>query len=371
VRLTSLHLRHFRNLGFQDLDLPPSGVAIVGENGQGKSNLIEAIYYLETLRSFRGARDAELIGFGEEVFRVEGALEGAIGERRIAAAFSKRPKRKKVTVDGAEAERLGSAIGGVAAVVFSPADVTVVSGAPSDRRRFMDVVLALNARGYLEALQRYRHTLAQRNTALRQQRSVEEVRAWDGELAQSAARIMRERSHWVAAYGSVFCQRHASIAGGPARLRYEPSVEMTGAEEVEGLQAAMADALVRESARERRLGTTVVGPHLDELAIEAEHPQDGWLDLRRFGSGGQKRTAALALRLAEGRTIRDARGEAPLVLLDDVFAELDQGRSERVLALLESEDPGQVIVTAPKESDLAIGRDTLPRWSIRDGRIVA
>src|SRR5690606_14259732 len=139
----SLHLRGFRNFAEQRLDLPPAGVALVGDNGQGKTNLLEAIYYLQIFRSFRGAPDEQLVRFGEEVFRVEGRLSGEGGETVVAAAFDRRARRKRVTVNGAEPERIGDAIGRVGAVVFSPSDVGIVSGSPGERRRFLDIVLSL------------------------------------------------------------------------------------------------------------------------------------------------------------------------------------------------------------------------------------
>ncbi|HEX2095528.1 MAG TPA: AAA family ATPase, partial [Longimicrobiaceae bacterium] len=150
MHLARLSLRNFRNLEEQTLEFPPAGVALIGDNGQGKTNLLEAIYYLEIFRSFRGAPDEQLVRFGEEFFRVEGRMLGADGSKReIAAAFERRGRRKKVTVNHAEPERLGDAIGGVGAVIFSPSDVEVVAGSPAGRRRFLDIVLSLAVPGYL------------------------------------------------------------------------------------------------------------------------------------------------------------------------------------------------------------------------------
>ena len=143
--------------------MPREGVALIGDNAQGKSNFLEAIYYLETLRSFRGARDAQMLGFGEEVFRVVGTTEGGDDEPcgvQVAAAFQKKGKRKKVSVDGTEPDRLTDALGHLSAVIFSPSDVDLVSGGPSERRRFLDIVLSLNEPGYVRALSDYRKSLS-------------------------------------------------------------------------------------------------------------------------------------------------------------------------------------------------------------------
>ncbi len=374
MHLSGIQLRHFRNLGCQDLEIPTEGLALVGDNAQGKSNFLEAIYYLETFRSFRGAPDEQLIGIGEELFRVAGTLDaGERGRRAVSAAYQKRGKRKKVTVDGAEPERLGDALGTLAAVIFSPADVALVSGGPPERRRFLDIVLSLNTPGYLRALQHFRQVLSQRNAALKEEpRSSERVRPWDDGLVRWGAKVLGERRAWVRERAGAFREIYEAVAGAgqSAALRYVPGVPLEGAETEEAVAEAYREALAGSRDREARMGATVVGPHRDDLEVSLVGPA-GPLGARDFGSGGQWRTAALALRLVEARTIRDRRGRPPLVLVDDVFAELDQGRSERVLSLLEREETGQVILTAPKESDVRFRGDTLPRWRIASGRIGA
>ncbi|HKP75566.1 MAG TPA: DNA replication and repair protein RecF, partial [Longimicrobiaceae bacterium] len=209
--LSRLHLRHWRNSADQVLELPPEGVAIIGDNGQGKTNLLEAIYYLEIFRSFRGAPDEQLVRFGEDVFRVEGVLRdpASDAERTLAAAFERKRRKKKVTVNGAEPDRLGDALGLVGAVIFSPADVELVSGAPGERRRFLDIVLSLAEPGYLAALQRYRHALFQRNTLLRQGREAALVHAFDEALVASGSRVAAARARWVAARAESFAAHYA------------------------------------------------------------------------------------------------------------------------------------------------------------------
>lgn len=373
MRLTRLALRHFRNLGSQDLELPPEGVAIVGNNAQGKSNLLEAIYYLETFRSFRGARDDQLVAFGEGVFRVQGTLVPQDGDARqvqVAAAFERKGKRKKVTVDGVEPERVGDALGRLAAVVFSPSDVELVSGGPGERRRFLDIVLSLSDPGYLRALQEYRRVLQRRNASLKEGLPAAVVRAWDQGLVRSGAAVMEARRVWVEGRCGAFREYYATVSGGAgARMTYRSNVALEGTGGTDEVAEAFGQALATSAERERRMGTTVVGPHRDEVLLRLEDEGDD-LDLRDYGSGGQRRTAALALRLVEARTIREVRGQEPLILLDDVFAELDPRRSERILELMEREETGQVVLTAPKESDVRIRRDALPRWGIEAGRIV-
>jgi DNA replication and repair protein RecF len=373
VRLSRLALRHFRNLGVQDLELPAEGVALIGDNAQGKSNFLEAIYYLETFRSFRGARDEQLVGFGEDVFRVVGSGACGGGEGggavEVSAAFERKRKRKKVTVDGLEAERLGDALGRLSAVIFSPSDVELVSGGPKERRRFLDIVLSLNHPGYLASLQDYRRVLASRNASLKEGHSASVVAAWNEGMIRSGAEVVDARRRWVRDGSAVFGDYYAGVSNGArARMTYRPGLKLGEAERMDELRQVFETALSRSLDRDRRFGVTSVGPHRDDVRLQLEESDEG-LDLRDYGSGGQRRTAALALRLLEARTIRERRGSEPLILLDDVFAELDGGRSERVLELMDTEETGQVLLTAPRESDVRVKRDTLPRWRISAGVI--
>lgn len=379
VRLSRLDLRHFRNLSNQTLELPPEGVALIGDNAQGKSNFLEAIYYLETLRSFRGARDHQMVAFDADVFRVAATLTENGSERdearppcEVAAAFQKRGRRKKVTVDGTETSRMSEGLGHLAAVVFSPVDVELVSGGPTERRRFLDIVLSLNEPGYLAELQAYRRVLHHRNAALKAGQPAAAVAAWDERLVTSGSQVILDRAQWIEAQSDAFGAYYARISDGArARMTYRPNVsfEADGRDRApieDAFRAALADA--REG--ELRRGVTLVGPHRDDVRLQLVG-KDADLDLRDYGSGGQRRTAALALRLIEAETIRARQGRHPLILLDDVFAELDEGRSERILDLIDAEDTGQVVLTAPKDADVKIRRDVLPRWRIRAGVIEA
>ena len=367
--LTELELLHFRNLKAQELEFPPEGAAIVGDNAQGKTNLLEAVYYLETFRSFRGASDQELAAFREPVFRVEGRIVGGKATA-VAAAFDQSRKKKKVTVDGIEAQPLSGAIGNLGAVVFSPADVDLISDGPSRRRRFLDMVLSLNAEGYLVALQRYRKALAQRNAALKSGGGRGAVSAWDQALSESGARVTEARRSWASSWADAFAHYYGVVSGGgTARLEYRSRLvdsDKSGSD----LDAVLLALLEASWPRDDRLRSTTVGPHRDELHIAVDDGT-GEVSARSFGSGGQRRSAALALRLVEAATIREARGIEPLLLLDDAFAELDDRRSSHIMGLIAGESTGQVIVTAPKRSDIDAFRTRLPEWSIRAGQVSA
>jgi DNA replication and repair protein RecF len=371
VHLSGIQIRHFRNLAEQQLELPAEGVAIIGENAQGKTNLLEAVYYLETFRSFRGSRDDRLVALGQDFFRIVGNLEGQSPEDgiEVSAAFQLRGKRKKIALDGEEPERLGDGLGRLAAVVFSPADVALVSDGPGARRRYLDIVLSLNVPGYVGTLQRFRQILAQRNAALKEGRGAASVDVWDHGLTETGARIMEKRLLWVERWKAEFSEYYRRISGNRAgTMEYQPGLRLEGSQERGEIADAFRSALFEARDREMRLGSTLVGPQRDEVLLTVG--EDGEArELREYGSGGQRRTAALALRLVEAATIREARGQEPIVLMDDIFAELDPGRSERILGLMEEEETGQVLLTVPKESDIRLRRDSLPRWKIRDGEL--
>jgi DNA replication and repair protein RecF len=343
---------------------------IVGPNGAGKTNLLEAIYYLEIFRSFRGVPDSDLVRFGEDVFRIEATVRRDGSTEELAAAFQKAGRRKKVQRNRVDVERIADAIGSFGAVVFDLDDSGLVSGSPGRRRRFLDILLSLAEPGYLQELQRYRAMLGQRNEALRTG-SAEVVDAFTDGLVSPGARLLATRDAWVRKRSGAFREYHAEISGGPgASITYETALpERDGGVSWEDL---LREGLERSRSRDLRRGFTTVGPHRDDLGIRAEVTVSGPLrDLRSFGSGGQKRTAAIALRLVEADSLREANGRDPVYLLDDVFAELDGDRAQRVFQLLETGRVGQVFVTAPKPNDVPLREGGLVRWRIRDGTVVA
>jgi DNA replication and repair protein RecF len=365
VRLARLAVRDFRNLERVELGIPPEGMVVVGENGHGKTNLLEAAYYLQLLRSARGARDVDLVRFGAPAFHVAAETSGSRGAHGIAVGFERSTKRKRVTLDGSEPPRLSDALGALPAVLCSPRDAALVSGSPSERRRYLDVVLALTSRPYLAALQSYRGALARRNAALRDgaraARDESRVAVWEPALAEHGARIWSARVAWVRAHEPRFAAVCDAIGErGVARMRYASSLE-AGEGEVE---SALARALESKRALDLKRGLTHVGPHRDDLELTLDARE-----LRTFGSAGQQRTAAIALRVLEQETLRQERDNAPLLLLDDPFAELDARRSARILELFAGEGAGQTVLAVPRESDIPPSLTRLARWRVEHGAL--
>ena len=354
VRVSRLTLTSFRNYARASLDVHADGAALLGDNGHGKTNLLEAMYYLELFRSARGARDKDLVRFGDVGFHISATLDGSPrGALSITAGFDASTQKKKVTLDGVEAARLSDAIGAAPAVLFSPADVALVRGAPAERRRYLDVMLALADRQYLLALQQYRHALAQRNAALRallgharDAMALDAVAAFEPALATAGATMLVKRHQWAADAASAYAEVLDAIGERTSvslTLKRGGGARTAEAELAQWLRTTLAAQRLQDVKR----GTTHAGPHRDEVQLLL----DG-RDLRNFGSNGQQRSAAIALRMLEARTLHTALGTAPLLLMDDPFAELDADRSARILGLLSRRGLGQVMLAVPRSEDI-------------------
>jgi DNA replication and repair protein RecF len=349
VTLASISIRDFRNIERADIAIPSDGIALVGDNGHGKTNFLEAIAYLELLRSMRGVRDRDLVRFGAAAFHIAAVSTGTAVQR--VGIGVERTGKKRITLDGVDTPRLTGALGALPSVCFSPADIALIAGAPAERRRYLDIALALSSKRYLAALRRYRAALARRNAALREAarpgaRS-SSVAAWEPALAEQGAVLVEERRAWVAEGAAEFTRLCEEIG------------------ERVPMQIAFAEALRRGREHDARRGITHAGPHRDDLAVTL-----GARDLHLVGSAGQQRTAAIALRLLEAATFRTRGGAQPVLLLDDPFAELDRKRASRVLALLEESSAkglGQTILCVPREDEIPRAFTRLERWSVRDG----
>jgi len=363
VWVENLALKEFRNFERLDLRIPIDGLAIVGDNGQGKTNLLEAIYYLEVLRSERGARDQDVTRFGATGFHLS-AKAHTPAEHNISVGFDRGTKRKKVTIDGTVPKRLTDALGAVPSVMFSPRDLELVSGSPAERRRYLDLVLALTDRKYLHALQHYRANLMRRNAALRHPtrrgKNEAEVSVWEPALAEHGSLLIETRAKWVRDSAPEFTRLCDAIGEtGTATMKYvSPFADSEARHDV------ILAAFEEKRALDMRRGLTHVGPHRDELELTLSDK-----DLRLFGSAGQQRTAAIALRMLEASTLREHTGAEPVLLLDDPFAELDARRSARIIVLLEERGLGQTILVVPRPSDIPPGLMRLQRTTMRDGAV--
>jgi DNA replication and repair protein RecF len=371
MRIRHLHLSDYRNFPRLDLALPAGPAIILGANAQGKSNLLEAIHLLAAMRSPRTGTDAELIRWqaetlaGSPVGRLVADVDARAGSLRLEMAVVGRggqqlPPRgeqvlgghatKTVRVNGL-ARRLSEAVGQMAAVLFTAHDMEMVVGPPSLRRRYLDVAISQVDGAYLRALQRYAKVLLQRNHLLKRLQDGsarrEELAFWDEQLVLEASAIVEARALAVSSLAPLSAAAHTDLSDGREKLTlvYQPHLggTMDGDQAAslgrQELATALAQELGRWCEREVRAGTTILGPHRDDLLFQL----DG-VSAAAFASRAQQRTIALALRLAEARLLRDRRGDSPVLLLDDVLSELDERRRSAVLAAVA--DYEQVIITA-------------------------
>ncbi|HYM15894.1 MAG TPA: DNA replication/repair protein RecF [Dehalococcoidia bacterium] len=362
MHLRRLTLASFRNYSRLELDLGPGLVLLLGPNAQGKTNLLEAVCLLATARSDRAETDADFIAWSvradpQPVARVVGAAARARADVTVEVIVAGRPgahgnlvASKRLKLNGVP-RRASDVVGAITAVLFTTDDMDLVRGAPSGRRRYLDVMLSQADHGYLRALQRYTRVVAQRNALLKrlQDRNArtDELSYWDEELARDGATLLTARAAAVADLARHARAAHARLGGESEHFAVAYAPRFSDAWHPERLASASAadvapallDRLQATHARDIAAGVTLTGPHRDDLAMTL-----GGEPAAAFASRGQQRTAALALRLAEAALLYARSGERPILLLDDVLSELDADRRASVLATL---DADQVWITSP------------------------
>src|SRR3954470_8251311 len=359
--VTRLRLRDFRSYAAIEAALGPGLTVVHGRNGAGKTNLLEALYFGLTARSCRTTNEREVVRFGESAARVEVEVADADGAHELAVGF--RPgEAKHLSADGARVERLSDAVARPLVSVFLPDRLELVKGAPALRRAHLDQVVAAAWPARAATRRAYTQALAQRNALLSRVRAGRASRAslpaWDAELARHGIALRDDRAAAV----DLVRDRFAALAddlglAGVGELRYRPRSTASSAEE---LAAELADRT--DSDLER--GFTGHGPHRDDLALR----RDG-RELRAYGSQGEQRLALLALLLAERAALAEARGRAPLVLLDDVMSELDADRRARLVEHLD--DGGQAVITTTDLAHVPGGSGpAVTRVGVADGAVV-
>jgi DNA replication and repair protein RecF len=351
VLVTAIEAKPLRSLERVRVELAPGIVSVIGPNGTGKTNLIEALYFALTGRSFRTTDRRDLIPFGGSLARAEATIRDEDGiEHTLLAAISRTEGRRHL-LDGNPADPATVARSRPPVAVFAPDRLTLVKGPPAERRAHLDGFIAARWPARAELRKRYGQAVAQRNALLSRlsagHGSPEDLRIWDVGMAAAAAPLIEARAEAVAELAGPFTTGAAELELNAAAVEYAPRAE--------GLEEEIRAGLEERRDQDIRLGRSSWGPHLDELKLFAAGKS-----LRKYGSQGQQRTALLALLFAERQALLEARRVTPLLLLDDVMSELDPGRRERLVARLG--DGGQVLITAADEASVPTpARETVVR----------
>jgi len=362
VHVRSLRLSQFRNYGSLEVEFHPQLNLFLGPNAQGKTNILEALFVLSTTKSFRAATDEEMIQFGAQQGAIEGDLRREEGGEKVRLELG-RDKGKALYLDEKKQKKLSSLLGKLPSVVFSPDDLFLVKGSPGLRRRYLDLTILQMDQGYLAHYQQFERALKQRNSLLRQRSPglESQIPIWDAALSEHGAALMERRSRIASQLSSLAGKALQDLTGGAElfEVRYEPSLPMEGGGE---LKARMQEALKEARREELARGVTVVGPHRDDLGLFVNGRP-----LRKFGSQGQQRTGALALKLAQLSLLGEGCGTAPMVLFDDVMAELD--RKRRMFFLERLRQGGQAFLTGTSAGDFIAASQGARIFSVEEGRV--
>ncbi len=332
-----IQLHNFRNYEDQTVRFHPSVNIILGKNAQGKTNLLEGIYINSLGRSFRTGRDSELVRFGETRAKVKSISVKDGKEQSIEISFG--PERKEIKVNGKKEQKSSSLLEKAYIVIFSPEDLRIVQDEPEKRRRFLDRELCQLRPVYYKTLGDYKRLLLQKNNLLRSGESRrEQYLPWDLSLVKSGAYLIHQRALFLEKLDRISREIHGKISNGKEELRLSYESNVPPEESRAKTEESFAALLESDLERCIQKGSSLHGPQRDDFSVEVNG-----VDVRRFGSQGQQRTAALSLKLAETALIREETGEGPVLLLDDVLSELDEERQKFLVRSLSEE---QLFITA-------------------------
>lgn len=319
--IESIELKNYRNYDKLHMDFSHGTNILYGDNAQGKTNILEAIYVCATTKSHRGSKDKEIIQFDRDESHIKLNVRKRDVPYRIDMHLKKN-RAKGVAVNGVPIKKASELFGIVNVVFFSPEDLNLIKNGPAERRRFIDLELCQLNKLYVHSLVQYNKIVTQRNKLLKdimfRPDYEETLDIWDMQLAAYGTKVLDRRKEFVRQVNEIISEIHFRLTGGKERLSltYESSIG----------EMSMEQALKKNRERDLRMKSTSVGPHRDDLCFLS-----GDLDIRKFGSQGQQRTAALSLKLAEIELVKRIIGDTPILLLDDVLSELDKNRQNYLL----------------------------------------
>lgn len=356
--IKSIELADYRNYDFLTLTFDKGTNILYGDNAQGKTNILEAIYVSATTKSHRGSKDKEIINFEKEEAHIRTYVEKEGIETRVDMHLRKN-KSKGIAIDGQKIKRAADLLGLCNVVFFSPEDLGIIKNGPSERRRFMDMELCQLDGFYLYNLNHYNKIVNQRNKLLKDMYLNPQLRdtlhIWDMQLVSFGSKIIERRRLFVEQLNEIIYEIHKKLSGGREELfiEYEPDTEIEDFEK----------KLQLSQERDIRAKMTSVGPHRDDFSFLA-----GKVDIRKYGSQGQQRTAALSLKLSEIELVKKMTRDTPVLLLDDVLSELDSSRQNY---LLNSIGEIQTIITCTGLEEFINNRFEIDRvFKVAEGSVV-
>ena len=357
--IKSLKLKNYRNYDLLDLNFDPNTNILYGDNAQGKTNILEALYLSGTTKSHRGTKDRDIIQFGYD----ESHIETIVEKRGICFQIDMHLKKnspKGIAIDKIPIRKAGELFGIVHFVFFSPEDLNIIKEGPAGRRRFIDLELSQLDKIYLSNLSNYNRIINQRNSLLKdlygQKNLMDTLDIWDMQLAAYGTKVLEARKNFIKQVNEIISGIHFKLTGGKERISisYEAS----------NGNMSLEEALKRYRERDMRMKSTTVGPHRDDICFTT----DSGLDVRRFGSQGQQRTAALSLKMSEIELVKQVIKDTPILLLDDVLSELDKHRQNY---LLDSINNIQTIITCTGLDEFVNHRFSINKiFHIRNGHAV-
>lgn len=331
--IEKLALRNYRNYSQLDLNLHPNMNIFMGQNAQGKTNILESIYYLSLGKSHRSNKDSEIIAWDKEDAFIQGKVISKSQEKTIEIGLSKKQK-KKIKVNGVLLRKKGDLLGKLNTILFSPEDLKLIKEGPNERRNFMDREISHLKPRYYYALIEYNKVLQQRNYLLKKIRSnssfEETLPIWDEQLVEIGSKIVQTRMYFLKKINGISKKIHTEITDGLENIElFYQSTLLSNSKDIKNTDNIFYKKLKNSHNIDIQRGTTTIGPHRDDIKININK-----IDVRSFGSQGQQRTAALSLKLSVFELIYSETGEYPIFLLDDVMSELDEKRQQKLLSTL-------------------------------------
>lgn len=329
--IKNIELTNFRNYEHLKVDFNRNVNLLLGDNAQGKTNLLEGIYLTSIGKSFRTSKDSDLVKFEQSLARVRTEASKEAFDTAVEIHI-KRDSKKAIKKDGVNIRKTSELLDNILIVIFSPEDLKIVKDEPEKRRRFVDRELCQIQPLYYDSLNNYKKTLLQRNTYLKEENIENSILdLWDTQLSHYGARIIHIRKKFIEKISGFSSQIHSSITAGKESLflEYNPNVEYM--DDVKELEGFFYDEIKKAFKNDFRQRTTTRGPHKDDISFYVNG-----VNMRNFGSQGQQRTCALSLKLAELNLIREETGEEAILLLDDVMSELDATRQEYLIKTLKN-----------------------------------